>query len=84
MITEILLIWYSTGVVAFFTGMLYLTKDVTLNTKSWMLLIINSLIGGLGGFVIFCMIVYWFWNGWASKFAIDEHGRRDFPWRKDD
>lgn len=40
-----------------------------------------SAILGVGGPIIAVLVVYWIWEGWRSKFAVDEDGRILYPWR---
>lgn len=40
-----------------------------------------SAILGFGGPLFAAMVVYWIFDGWRAKFAVDEDGNILYPWR---
>ena len=49
------------------------------SADTFMALGISAAIGFAGPFIT-ALIVYWFWDGWRSRFPIDDEGRRLYPW----
>ncbi len=41
-----------------------------------------SVILGFGGPIIAVLVVYWIFDGWRSRFAVDEDGNILYPWRE--
>lgn len=76
----ILLWWWGIGAGTCFLAGLYLNWG-GLKASELLILIVASIVIGIGGLATAWMIVYWFWDAWRSQFAVDEDGRILYPWR---
>lgn len=74
--------WMAIGFFTCLGASLYVFRDVWLRIHEIALLFLASAILAIGGPIIAGLIIYWFWQGWSYKFAVDEDDRIIYPWRE--
>lgn len=75
-----LLWWFGIGFGSCFLAGMYLNRE-GLKFSEFLMILIASIVLGTFGPILTGWIVYWFWDGWRSKFAVDDEGRILYPWR---
>ena len=79
---ELFLWWWGIGAGSCLLAALYINWR-HMNLKELLIIVSASAILGWAGPILTYWMVTWFWQGWQAQFAVDEGGRRLYPWRKD-